>query len=106
MGNRSRRRQFSKQTEEKAYYSAKVFYASPDDVATRTPELYPLREKAVAVFGLGTLGAESVLEFARSGVRKICIVDHDIVDPATTVRWPMGFVVAGHFVCAVWREHY
>ena len=76
-------------------YSAKAFYASPTDLAARIPELEPLRDKKVAVFGLGCLGAPSVLEFAKSGVRRIDMVDYDIVDPATVVRWPIGFMAAG-----------
>lgn len=75
---------------------AKVFYASPQDLTSRIPELQPLREKTVAVFGLGCLGASSVLELARGGLRCIRLVDFDIVDPATVVRWPIGFAAAGH----------
>ncbi len=75
---------------------AKVFYASPKDVAGRIPELRPLNAKTVVVVGLGTLGAPSVLEFARAGVGCIRMIDHDIVDASTTVRWPLGFTAAGH----------
>lgn len=45
--------------------------------------------------GLGCLGAPSVIEFARAGIQKLHIVDYDIIDPATTVRWPLGFSVTG-----------
>lgn len=74
---------------------AKAFFASPKSLFDRIPELQPLQMKTVAVFGLGCLGAPSVLEFARSGIGFIRIVDYDIVDPATTVRWPFGFAAAG-----------
>ena len=90
MGNKSKKR--AKQEKTKiGHYGAKVFYASPTDLFTRIPELKPLREKTVAVFGLGCLGAPSVLEFARAGVECIRLVDFDVVDPATGVRWPLGF---------------
>ncbi len=75
---------------------ARAFYASPKDLVNRIPELQPLQNKTIAVFGLGCLGAPSVLEFARAGVGKLRLMDHDIVDPATSVRWPIGFAAAGH----------
>ncbi len=73
----------------------KAFYASPEDLTKRIPELWPLRNKTVAIFGLGSLGAPSVLEFARAGMKKIYMIDYDIVDPATMVRWPFGFSITG-----------
>ncbi len=76
-------------------YMAKAFYASPKELSKRIPELQPLREKTIAVFGLGCLGAPSALEFVRAGVGFIRFVDYDFVDPATTVRWPIGFSAAG-----------
>ncbi len=76
-------------------YTVKALYASPEDLAKRIPELWPLQAKTVAVFGLGCLGAPSVLEFARAGVKCLRIVDYDVVDPGTIVRWPLGFTVTG-----------
>ncbi|MCC6680489.1 MAG: ThiF family adenylyltransferase [Phycisphaeraceae bacterium] len=61
----------------------------------RVPELQPLRNTTIVVVGLGCLGAPSVLEFAKAGVGHIRLVDHDDVDPATTVRWPIGFSASG-----------
>lgn len=76
-------------------YLTKAYRAGPEDLAARIPELQPLRHKTIAVFGLGCLGAPGVLEFARSGAGCIRLVDHDCVDPATAVRWPIGFTAAG-----------
>jgi molybdopterin/thiamine biosynthesis adenylyltransferase len=73
----------------------KAFYASQNDIGSRIPELYPLRNKTIAVFGVGCLGAQSALEFAKAGVKCLRLVDFDRVDPATSVRWPLGFSVAG-----------
>lgn len=61
----------------------------------RIPELKPLRDRAIAIFGLGCLGAPSALEFARAGISELRILDNDIVDPGTTVRWPLGIPYAG-----------
>lgn len=66
-----------------------------DDVAERIPELFPLCEKKVAVFGLGCVGAPSAIELARAGVGHIAILDSDFVDPPTTTRWPLGISAAG-----------
>jgi len=74
---------------------ARAFYASPDDLAARIPELRPLRDKKIALVGLGCLGAPSALEFARAGLGQLGLVDHDVVDPAASVRWPFGFRAAG-----------
>jgi len=82
----------------------KAFYASPKDLAARIPELRPLHEKIISVFGLGCLGAMSVLEFARAGIKCIRLVDYDTIDPATTVRWPIGFTSAGHKKVVVLRD--
>lgn len=67
----------------------------PSDLAKRVPELAPLRSSTIAAFGLGCLGAPSVLEFARCGVKKLHLVEYDIVDPATICRWPFGLSAAG-----------
>ncbi len=62
---------------------------------SRVPELRPLAAKSIALFGLGCLGAPSAMEFARAGVGRLALVDHDEVDPATVVRWPRGLAMAG-----------
>ena len=77
-------------------YLARGYYASRDELRERIPELHPLKDKSIAVIGLGCLGAPSALEFAKAGIRRIHLVDHDTVDPATAVRWPVGFRAAGH----------
>ena len=65
------------------------------DLNSRIPELAPLCKKRVAVIGLGCIGAPSALEFARSGVGELRILDRDIVEPGTVVRWPLGIAAAG-----------
>lgn len=77
------------------YYLARVGRAAPDDMVERAPELRPLRTKSISIVGLGCIGGPSALELARAGVGELRIVDHDFVDPATTVRWPRGLTVAG-----------
>jgi molybdopterin/thiamine biosynthesis adenylyltransferase len=77
------------------YYLARALRGGRADLAARVPELAPLAEKTVAVIGLGGLGASSAIEFARSGVGTLRVLDFDFVDPGTTVRWPLGLPAAG-----------
>jgi hypothetical protein len=69
--------------------------AGPDDLAVRAPAHLALRERRVAVAGLGALGAPTALELARAGVGQLHLLDHDFVDPGTISRWPFGIGAAG-----------
>jgi len=87
----------------------KAYFARPapvgaDDMFTRVPELGPLRGKKIALVGLGCVGAPSALEFARSGLGRLNIMDGDIVEPGTTVRWPVGIRAAGRSKAKVLEE--
>lgn len=77
------------------YYFARQGRVCTTDAAVRTPELQGLKEKSIAVFGVGCLGSTSVLEFARAGIGDLRLIDHDFVDPATMGRWPLGLIEAG-----------
>lgn len=51
-----------------------------EDIFTRTPErddLDRLKEKKVALLGLGALGSTIAAELARSGIKKFLLVDYD-----------------------------
>lgn len=65
------------------------------DLRDRIPELSALADKRVAVFGLGGIGGPAAIEFARGGIGELRLLDHDFVDPGTTVRWPLGLGAAG-----------
>ena len=77
------------------YYFVRAGRAGRKDITARIPELSHLHKKTVTVIGLGCLGAPSVLEFARSGVGEIRIVDFDIVEAGTIIRWPFGIPAVG-----------
>lgn len=93
----------------KAYY-ARSFRVGHTHLVDRAPELLSLSGKTVVVVGLGCIGAPSALEFARAGVGELRVLDHDVVDPAASVRWPFGFPDAGRLKVEVLdrfvREHY
>jgi len=70
-------------------------YLGYDDVMARTSFLSEMRNKTVALFGLGCLGAPSAIELAKCGLGRLRIVDFDYVDPCTLTRWPLGLSAAG-----------
>lgn len=69
--------------------------AGIDDMAARFPAFRELQQCGIAVFGLGCVGAPSAIEFARGGIGRLHMLDHDIVEAGTTVRWPFGLTAAG-----------
>jgi len=85
-------------------YFARAARLGKSDVTRRIPMTSALKEKRIAVAGAGCLGAAGILEFAKAGTSELRIVDHDIVEPATAVRWPLGIAAAGRAKVAVLKE--
>lgn len=65
------------------------------DLAARIPELAALRDAAVAIVGLGSLGAPLAAELAKAQIGGLRLADPDHMDPATAVRHPLGLEYAG-----------
>jgi hypothetical protein len=65
------------------------------DLEARIPRLAGLRERSVSLLGLGSLGAPIALELARAQLRNLKILDFDIVEGGTIVRWPFGVPSVG-----------
>jgi len=82
-------------------YLARAGRAGPLDLGERVPLLRPLKNHRVALIGLGAIGAPSALEFARAGVGELRLLDGDIVEPGTTIRWPCGLDAAGRYKATV-----
>jgi molybdopterin/thiamine biosynthesis adenylyltransferase len=80
---------------DEAMYYLRLSRAGEDGAAVRTPELAGLKDKTVALFGLGCVGAPSALELVRSGVGELSLIDGDVVDAGTICRWPLGLGVVG-----------
>jgi len=76
-------------------YLARAGRAGREDLAARTPETRALGEKTVLVVGVGGIGAPAAIELARAGLARLRLIDHDVVDPGTAVRWPFGLEDAG-----------
>jgi len=89
---------------ETTYSFIRAGRASRRDLFLRMPELSALSDKVVAVFGLGCIGGPSAFELVRAGVGELRVLDHDIVDPGTIGRWPIGLSAAGVKKVDVVRE--
>jgi molybdopterin/thiamine biosynthesis adenylyltransferase len=88
-----------------SYHLSRAGRSGAVDLVARIPELRPLRAHTIAQFGAGCLGAASALEFARAGIGELRLLDGDVIDAATTVRWPLGLVVAGRLKVEVLAAH-
>lgn len=73
----------------------RTFRAGRDDLAARMPATRALRDRSIALFGCGAIGAQAAVELARAGVGRMLLIDHDVVDPATVRRWPFGVTAFG-----------
>lgn len=71
------------------------------DLTERIPTLRGLSEKTVALAGVGAMGAPLSFELARAQLGELRLLDHDIVDTGTVVRWPIGITAAGFHKLAV-----
>lgn len=62
----------------------------------RAPELAGLATRCVAVVGLGCVGAPCAIELARGGLGELRLLDPDLVDASTIIRWPLGVPAVGY----------
>lgn len=68
---------------------------SPEILGERIPELASLRQRTVALVGLGSLGSPLAFELARAQLGTLRLADMDYVEAATAVRWLGGLAFAG-----------
>lgn len=61
-----------------------------EDRLARLPVAATLRARHVLLLGCGAIGSFVALELARAGVGQLRLVDHDLVEPGNSVRWPLG----------------
>jgi hypothetical protein len=64
--------------------------AGAADVGARVPAVQHLRNKCIAVVGMGALGAPAAVELARNGCGELRLLDFDRVEPGNSIRWPLG----------------
>ncbi|RVJ37394.1 MULTISPECIES: ThiF family adenylyltransferase [Sinorhizobium] len=82
-----------------------TYRAGEMDVGFRVPSTKILRDRTVAVFGLGAIGAPVAIELARSGCNQLVVVDHDIVEPGNSIRWPLGSTAWGTLKTTAIKQH-
>jgi len=81
----------------KGFYYAKANRINMSELGFRIQSLKPLRNKTVAIFGLGALGGSSAIELAKNGTSVLRLIDFDTVGGGTIVRWPLGVSAAGMY---------
>lgn len=83
---------------------------APEDLFARIPRLRGIDGMTAALVGLGSLGAPLALELARAQLGELRILDHDVVEGGTVVRWPVGLPAVGsaktHVIDATIKSHY
>ncbi|MGK7391812.1 MAG: ThiF family adenylyltransferase [Candidatus Cyclobacteriaceae bacterium M2_1C_046] len=84
-----------KKIDKDIYFYATASKTNGEDFTVRIPQLKYLRDKKISIVGLGALGGQAAIEFAKSGVKEIRLLDFDRIEAATSVRWPLGLSVAG-----------
>jgi hypothetical protein len=84
------RRQDFQQKKKTPVAIVRTFRAGASDIGARAPSFQGLRDKKAAVFGLGAIGAPVALELARNGCALLRLVDHDLIEPGNSIRWPLG----------------
>jgi hypothetical protein len=82
-------------------YLVQAMRAGRKDITARIPTLRPLSGRTVVVLGAGAIGAQSAVEFAKAGVGTLRTVEYDLLEAGNSVRWPYGFIHAGHGKAAV-----
>jgi molybdopterin/thiamine biosynthesis adenylyltransferase len=70
----------------------------------RVPELSFLRDASIALAGAGCIGAPIALEVARAGAARLSVIDPDVVEAGTTVRWPLGVAAVGQHKVGVLKS--
>jgi molybdopterin/thiamine biosynthesis adenylyltransferase len=104
MKNRNMKKKSKKKGGSARCYFVRAGRSGRQDLTTRIPELLKLQDKTVTVIGAGCLGAPSILEFARNGVGKLRIIDFDVVEAGTIIRWPFGIHSVGNLKTKVLNE--
>ncbi|MER8640674.1 ThiF family adenylyltransferase [Mesorhizobium sp. M1365] len=69
--------------------------AGATDIGARVPSVGILKDKVIAIFGMGAIGAPVAIELARNGCSHLTVIDHDIVEPGNSIRWPLGATAWG-----------
>lgn len=64
--------------------------AGSSDLGARVPATDLLKDRKIAIIGLGSLGAPLAIELAKARCEHLIVLDYDRVEPGNSVRWPIG----------------
>ena len=78
--------------------------AGQADLLSRSQASSAVLGRTISIFGVGALGAPIALDMARLGCKRLRLVDHDIVEPGNSVRWPLGATAWGKGKAAALKE--
>lgn len=76
-------------------YIVRAERLSSDDLGARIPALAALRERTVALAGLGALGSPLALELSRAQIGNLKVLDMDVLEAGNIVRWAVGLRAVG-----------
>jgi hypothetical protein len=68
----------------------RTYRAGNSDIGARVPSVAGLRNKKIAVFGIGAIGAPLAVDLARNGAAKLHLTEYDVLEPGNSIRWPIG----------------
>lgn len=85
-------------------YALKGERYSRQDLSERLPQYVRLQDKTVALTGLGALGGELAIGFAKAGLGTLRGLDSDVVEAGTTSRWVGGLTAVSHGKTEYLRE--
>ena len=87
------------------YGLVRADWAGDKSLLMRAPSLAPLRSKSVLLVGLGAIGSPLAIQFAKSGIREMHLLDMDHLQAGNTVRWALGWSLAGYPKAEVIASH-
>lgn len=68
----------------------RTYRAGEADLGARVPAVAQFRQRRIAVIGLGAIGGPIAVELARNGCGEMPLLEHDVVEPGNSIRWPLG----------------
>lgn len=79
--------------------------ATQPSIQARVPRTVPLGEKTALIVGLGSLGSIIAWQLARSGIKKLRLIDFDFVQVGNTPRWLLGWPATGYSKAQVLQQY-
>ncbi|RWQ13075.1 MULTISPECIES: ThiF family adenylyltransferase [unclassified Mesorhizobium] len=82
-----------------------TYRAGATDIGDRVASVCIFKNKVIAIFGMGAIGAPVAIELARNGCSHLIVIDHDIVEPGNSIRWPLGATAWGMRKTTAVKQH-